>query len=61
VTVIVPAVGSAHVGSVEDAATIGATGAGFTVTFGPAQFPELMLVIVIVYVPAGTPLNIGEL
>ena len=43
-TVIVPAVGSAHVGSVEDAFTVGALAGGFTVTFvDGCQLPATLL------------------
>jgi hypothetical protein len=61
VTVIVPAVGSAHVGSVEDAVTVGAVAGGLTVTLVVAgQLPATLLTTVTVYDPAVTPVKFGD-
>ena len=61
VTVIVPEVGSAHVGSVDVVVTIGALAGALMVTLADAwQLPATLLTTVIVYEPAPTPLNIGE-
>jgi hypothetical protein len=61
VTVIEPAVGSAHVGSVDVVVTVGALAGALIVTLADAwQLPATLLTTVIVYDPAPTPLNIGD-
>ena len=61
VTVIEPAVGSAHVGSVLDVVTVGALAGALIVTLADVwQLPAMLLKTVIVYPPAPTPVNVGE-
>ena len=61
VTVIEPAAGSAHVGSVELVVTEGALAGALMVTFADAwQLPATLLTTVTVYPPAPTPVNVGE-
>ena len=61
VTVIEPAAGSAHVGSVDVVVIVGALAGALMVTLADAwQLPAMLLTTVIVYEPAPTPLNIGE-
>jgi hypothetical protein len=61
VTVIEPAVGSAHVGSVDEVVIVGALAGAFTVILADAwQLPATLLTTVIVYDPAPTPLNTGD-
>ena len=60
-TVIEPAAGSAHVGSVDVVVIVGALAGALMVTLADAwQLPATLLMTVIVYDPAPTPLNIGE-
>jgi hypothetical protein len=61
VTVIVPAVGSAHVGSADVVVTVGALAGALMVTLADAwQLPATLLKMTTVYDPAPTPLNVGE-
>ena len=61
VTVIEPAVGSAHVGSVDVVVIVGELKGAMMVTLADAwQLPVTLLITVTVYDPAPTPLNIGE-
>jgi hypothetical protein len=61
VTVIEPAVGSAHVGSVDVVVTVGAFAGALIVTLADAwQLPATLLATIIVYDPAPIPLNIGD-
>jgi hypothetical protein len=61
VTVIVPAVGSAHVGLAVVVVTTGALAAALIVTLADAwQLPATLLTTMTVYEPAPTPVNVGE-
>ena len=61
VTVIEPAAGSAHVGSVLVAVATGAVAGGLTVTLVVAgQLPATLLTTVTVYEPAATPVKFGD-
>jgi hypothetical protein len=61
VTVIEPADGSAHVGSVDVVVTVGAFAGALIVTFPVAwQLPATLLTTVIVYDPAPMLVNVGE-
>ena len=60
-TVIEPAVGSAHVGSVDVVVTAGALAGALIVTLAEAwQLPATLLATIIVYDPAPMTLNIGD-
>jgi hypothetical protein len=62
VTVIDPAIGSAHVGSAEVVVTTGALAGALIVTLADAwQLPATLLTTVTVYDPAPTPIKFGEL
>jgi hypothetical protein len=61
VTVIDPAVGSAHVGSDDVVVTVGAFAGALMVTLTDAwQLPATLLTTAIVYDPAPTLLNTGD-
>ena len=61
VTVIEPAAGSAHVGSVDVVVTVGALAGALMVMLAEAwQLPATLLTTVIVYDPAPTLVNVGD-
>jgi hypothetical protein len=61
VTVIVPAVGSAHVGSAVVVVTTGALAGALIVTLAEAwQLPATLLTTVTVYDPAPRPVKVGD-
>ena len=61
VTVMEPAAGSAHIGSVVEVVTVGAFAGALMVAVVVAwQLPATELTTVTVYPPAATPLNVGE-
>jgi hypothetical protein len=58
---MVPAVGSAQVGSVDVVVIVGALAGALMVTLtDPWQLPAILLATIIVYDPAPMPLNIGD-